>query len=408
MYSQKEIQVALDYLRRTVRVDEVTNAGLRAEDELTMIASEKSAYPNLQDWRGFRESNRTKDDIQKKGVFERIREHNQAKWQQELERRAAAEEEKKIREQVGVPGELQTMNEQGERGVAKVRRAPSPAMQKWLDRGMSKLEQAPIMTKTERILPSVVFVLLITGLLVAYAAYYHPLKRTERLFPDIPPAAATVGAVIIANAVVWAAWKAPPLWGMLNRYFLVVPATPRVLSIIGSMFSHQKLGHLGANMALLWLVGTHFHDEVGRGDFLAAYIASGSIGFLGSMINIVLRHHLHLTTLGASGGVYGVMGAYFWMHRFEGFKLFGLPPEPFNGVPGLAFIGLLIGINIAGIFSVKHKIDVVSHLVALAAGMIAGRMIEHRKAAKRRQREEKSKGEGQGAATVPAKAVGSK
>lgn len=405
MYSEKEKKIALAYLRRAVPVDEITNAGLRAEDELAALEGEEgegedNKTPGLLSERFNPYKKGTgKPEVYTKGVFDAIRAKNTAKWQERLRKQREEEEKRKKEEEEAAAllgGELETV---GERRLGKVR-TPSPSMQNWIDKAQSDLEQPPEMKKWERILPSAVAVTVFSGILVLWAVSYSPPRRADRLWPDIPPAAATVGALILANLAVYVAWKAPPLWGILNRYFLLVPATPRAISLFGASFSHQKITHLLANMVILWLVGTRLHDEIGRGDFLAVYFGSGAVGFLGSLMHLVLMNKLHFTSLGASGGVYGVMGAYFWMHRFEGFKLFGLPPEPYNGVPGMGFLGLLVGINIAAMFSRHHSVDIASHLVAMVAGITASRILEERREARRRAREEKSSMGG-----IPAKSV---
>jgi rhomboid-like protein len=71
--------------------------------------------------------------------------------------------------------------------------------------------------------------------------------------------------------------------------------------------------------------------------------------------------------------------AYFWLHRFEGFKIFGLPPDPFNGIQGLGFIAFLAGLNVLALFSKSHALDVTSHLVGLAWGVASGMVLERRR-----------------------------
>ena len=412
MYSSKARKIALEYLRMKVHVDEVTNAGLRAEDELAVLegteedgvekeGTESERPFNLR-FKLFKEDAQRENSLYGKSAFDAIRARNLARREEMLKRQEEEEaKRKKEQEEAEILGGLR---ERGEMAVGQVR-VPSAKMQEWLKKGTSDLEAPPEMTKRDRILPSAVVVCLVTSLLVAYATYYRPLKRSDRLFPDIPPAAATVGALVLANLAVYIAWRIPPLWPFLNRYFILTSATPVAGSLFGSMFSHHAISHLATNMLVLWLVGTRFHDDVGRGDFLATYVAAGSIGFLGSLASLVLRNQLLLTSLGASGAVYGVTAAYFWMHRFEGFKLFGLPPDPMNGVPGLAFIGLVVGLNVAAMFSKRTNLDVASHLTGLAVGMAAGRMLELKKEARRREREEKMK-EGMRIGVVePVKAV---
>jgi len=401
MYSVKEKKIALAYLRRAVPVDEITNAGLRAEDELAALEGKEgedndNKTPGLLSERFNPYKKVTgKPEVYAKGVFDAIRAKNTAKWKEGLRKQQEEEERRKKKEEEAAAllgGEVQTVGERRP-SVSEVR-TPSPSMQTWIDKAQSNLEEPPEMKKWERILPSAVAVAVFSGILVLWAVSYSPPRRADRLWPDIPPAAATVGALILANLAVYAAWRAPPLWGILNRYFLLVPATPRVISLFGASLSHQKFTHLLANMVVLWLVGTRLHDEIGRGDFLAVYLGSGAVGFLGSLMHIVLMNRLHLTSLGASGGVYGVMGAYFWMHRFEGFKLFGLPPEPYNGVPGMGFLGLLVGINVAAMFSRHASVDIASHLVAMVVGIAASRVLKERGEARRKAKEEKLKSGG--------------
>ena len=165
-------------------------------------------------------------------------------------------------------------------------------------------------------------------------------------------------------------WKVPHLWPLFNRYLLVVPATPKPIAMFAAIFSHQSLGHLTINMLTLWLFGVRLHDEIGRGNFLAIYLSSGAVGFLTSMVNLVVFRGLHYTTLGASGAIYGVMVAFFWLHRFDEFKILGFPTDPVGGIQGLGFIGLILGMHIIGALSKSgHNLDIASHMGGIAAGL---------------------------------------
>ncbi|TDZ23625.1 Rhomboid protein 1 [Colletotrichum orbiculare MAFF 240422] len=133
-------------------------------------------------------------------------------------------------------------------------------------------------------------------------------------------------------------------------------------------------------MACLWFVGTALHDEVGRANFLAVYLSSGAVGFLGSLTWFTLRGMLAVSTVGASGAVFGVATAYFWMHRFDTFKIMGFPPEPMNGPQGLGFIGLILGVQIYAMFRRgKQTVDLTSHLFGMLAGLIGVELVTKRK-----------------------------
>ena len=94
------------------------------------------------------------------------------------------------------------------------------------------------------------------GLSVLFAQNYVPPPNSARLWPDMPPAAATVIGLIIANSIVLVAWRLPPAWRLLNKHFLSTPVYPSAMSILGNVFSHQELQHFLANMVVLWFIGT--------------------------------------------------------------------------------------------------------------------------------------------------------
>jgi rhomboid-like protein len=232
----------------------------------------------------------------------------------------------------------------------------------------------------ERLLPATTFTLLVIAACFVLAAYYTPPRRDWRVWPDVPPAAATCIGLMLVNVGVFALWKFPPAWALLNRYMLVVPATPRPLQLLGALFSHQSWGHLAGNMVALWFFGIRLHDEIGRGNFLAIYFASGTFAFLVSMFNLVLFRGVHFTTLGASGAIYGIITSFFWMHREEEFKIFGYPPDPWSGPSGAAFLGLLVGLHVwAGLFSsavATMSLDVASHIGGMFAGLVGIELVQ--------------------------------
>ncbi|OIW34500.1 hypothetical protein CONLIGDRAFT_7228 [Coniochaeta ligniaria NRRL 30616] len=380
-YSKSAIDAALKYLRHAAPVDEVANAGLRAEDELRAL-EEGEATPeeadNAEATEGTGYTSRFKmykdqseDNVYGEGALDKIRARNIAKYKEQLRQQ---EEEKRKREEEEAkahPGGLQTIDQRQPRAV-------SPRMQEWKQKAvLSDMKEPPQMPAWKRLLPSTIFVAILVAGFTVYAQYYQP--PDWRLWPDYSPATATVGALILLNLAGYALWKLPPAWPLMNRYFMLVAATPKPVSILGAMFSHQAASHLLVNMLFIWFVGIRLHDEVGRGDFLATYMASGSIGFLATLYSLVLRKQLHLTTLGASGAFYGAATAYFWLHRFDGFKIFGLPPDPATGIQGLGFIGLMLALNLTAAFSKNaHRIDVMSHIMGMAVGLAAGVILEKR------------------------------
>lgn len=56
------------------------------------------------------------------------------------------------------------------------------------------------------------------------------------------------------------------------------------------------------------------HDEIGRGNFLAIYFASGAMGSIFSLTRSVLLGRLGMTSLGASAATSGIVAAWCMSH----------------------------------------------------------------------------------------------
>jgi len=92
-----------------------------------------------------------------------------------------------------------------------------------------------------------------------------------------------------------------------SRYAL--PAL--VLTIFTSMFLHGGWLHIIGNMWFLWIFGDNIEDYLGHSLYLAFYLVSG---FAAAVTHILLNPASNLPTVGASGAIAGVMGAYFVLY----------------------------------------------------------------------------------------------
>lgn len=75
-----------------------------------------------------------------------------------------------------------------------------------------------------------------------------------------------------------------------------------------SMFMHGDLWHLLYNMLYLWTFGRRIEDACGSWRFLLFYLLAGMIAGIGSEIFNVAR--TDMPSIGASGAIAGIMGAY--------------------------------------------------------------------------------------------------
>lgn len=96
------------------------------------------------------------------------------------------------------------------------------------------------------------------------------------------------------------------------------PADPRIcpvtagarlgwLSLVSSMFLHGGWGHLLGNMVFLWVFGNNVEDSMGHVRFIAFYLLTGLVG---GVAHLALNASSGVPTVGASGAISGVMGAY--------------------------------------------------------------------------------------------------
>lgn len=79
------------------------------------------------------------------------------------------------------------------------------------------------------------------------------------------------------------------------------------LTILTSMFMHGSWMHLIGNMWFMWVFGNNIEDSMGHARFIVFYIACG---ILASAAHIMTDPGSAVPTVGASGAISGVMGAY--------------------------------------------------------------------------------------------------
>ncbi|ROV94604.1 hypothetical protein VPNG_09207 [Cytospora leucostoma] len=353
-FSRREIERALEYLRKTTPVDEITNAGLRAEDELRALEAQTSEEIEAQEAQKEKEGGGRKAGswLYKDGGVQDVYGESQ-NW-----------------------GGLATYQPGGARPLEVM----SAKELEYRAAATSGLEAPPDIPTWRLLLPSTLFVAALVPLLWwAAEHWYAPASEETRLMPWASKENATIYGLLLLNLAVFVAWKRMPFWKFMNKWFVMDMAMPRAVQTVTAVFSHQTPTHLAENMFFLWLLGGLLQGEVSRAEYLAIFLSCGAAGFLASLYRCVLRGHLTYG-LGASSATFGVICAYFWLYRFDGFKILGLPPDPYNGVQGLGVIGLIVGLNLIPAFRhLPGQKDWVSHLAGIATGIGFAELIERRR-----------------------------
>ena len=79
------------------------------------------------------------------------------------------------------------------------------------------------------------------------------------------------------------------------------------LTLLTSMFMHGGLLHIAGNMLFLWIFGNNVEDSMGRAKFVAFYLLGG---LAATAVQTAVGPNENVPTLGASGAVAAVLGAY--------------------------------------------------------------------------------------------------
>jgi membrane associated rhomboid family serine protease len=150
--------------------------------------------------------------------------------------------------------------------------------------------------------------------------------------------------------------------------------SPIWLTLFTSMFMHGGWLHLVGNMLFLWIFGDNVEHRIGHGLYLVFYLVAGVVA---SFAQILVNTDSVIPTLGASGAISGVLGAYLVMfptNRVTVFLFRILVP-----VPAIVAIGLwavLQFINGIGAFAVTDEtgggVAYMAHIGGFVAGVAAG------------------------------------
>jgi membrane associated rhomboid family serine protease len=108
-----------------------------------------------------------------------------------------------------------------------------------------------------------------------------------------------------------------------------------ILPILTSMFLHGSWLHIIGNMWVLWIFGDNIEDYLGHFTYLLFYLVSG---FAAAVAHILLNAGSNVPSVGASGAIAGVMGAYFVLYP-RAHVLVWFPPIFFFHLPAWLVLG---------------------------------------------------------------------
>jgi len=166
--------------------------------------------------------------------------------------------------------------------------------------------------------------------------------------------------LIAANVIVFIfQWLAGPYEEALVYEFALIPASflsnlslGDITDVFTSMFMHAGFAHIGGNMLYLWIFGDNVEDSMGSGRYLFFYLIGGIVA---SFAHIITNPGSQIPTVGASGAIAAVLGAYLVLYPQS--KVLTIVPLGFfirmTLVPASIVLGLWFVLQIfSGVMSV--------------------------------------------------------
>jgi membrane associated rhomboid family serine protease len=159
-------------------------------------------------------------------------------------------------------------------------------------------------------------------------------------------------------------------WAFVPSRFAANPAGD-FLTLFTSMFMHAGWLHLIGNMLYLWIFGDNVEDRFGHVKFFIFYLLCGLAATFAQM---AFSLGSNIPSLGASGAIAGVLGAYILMFPRGSVRVLqgnGVVP-----VPALVVIGLWIVLQLfSGVGSITNTaqtggVAYMAHVGGFAAGVV--------------------------------------
>jgi membrane associated rhomboid family serine protease len=143
--------------------------------------------------------------------------------------------------------------------------------------------------------------------------------------------------------------------------------TPIYITLLTSMFMHASWMHIIGNMLYLWIFGDNIEDRLGRAKFLVFYLVCG---FAASGAQIIFDRDSIIPSLGASGAIAGVLGAYLILFPKKNVRV--LFARQIVNMPAFIVLGLWIALQIFSQIGVSGGQSSGVAYLAHIGGFVAG------------------------------------
>ena len=169
----------------------------------------------------------------------------------------------------------------------------------------------------------------------------------------------------------------------------VIDALPiNVFTPITSMFLHGSWGHLLGNALFFWVFGNNVEDSMGRFRFLVFYLLCGLVA---AATHVALNPASAIPTVGASGAISGVLGAYLVLYPRVRVRMYFPPIFVFHVVAWLVLLYWFAVQVLTGLpelnpmrREVSGGVAVWAHVGGFVAGVLLVKLFENPRLVRRR------------------------
>src|SRR5665648_141558 len=176
----------------------------------------------------------------------------------------------------------------------------------------------------------------------------------------------------------------------LVNQFALIPAnfTANIIlanftDIFSSMFMHAGLMHLGGNMLYLWIFGDNVEDSMGSIKYLMFYLVGGLVA---SLTHIYFNPGSQIPTVGASGAIAAVLGAYLVLYPQS--RVMTIIPLGFfirlTSIPAIFVLGFWFILQLFnGVFSLGAEdvggVAFWAHIGGFVTGLVLAKLLASRR-----------------------------
>ncbi len=153
--------------------------------------------------------------------------------------------------------------------------------------------------------------------------------------------------------------------------------SPIYLTLVTSMFMHASWMHIIGNMAYLLIFGDQIEDRLGHFKFLVFYLIAGVVA---ALAQIVTAPNSILPTVGASGAIAGVLGAYLILYPGNAVRV--LLFNTIVALPAYTVLGIWVLMQVFGqlgsVGAHAPGVAYMAHLGGFAVGFVVSWFVRER------------------------------